>query len=263
MKYPILPFCKGNLKNFHFKIVSKILKNDELIVFKVNNYKVNISDVIDNYENCVIFGNYFNKTCVIEKVKNISDSFHHLMGRHFNEEFRTIAGIGISTLKWIEETRYCGICGNKTEFSKKEKNALFCKKCNRFYFPRINPAIIIAVKKEDSILVTRKSEWKPNRYGLVAGFIEYGENIEECAIREVFEETKIKIKNIKYVASQFWPFPYQLMIGLEAEYEDGEIFLDENELAEAKWLKFSELKNDILPPPSSIARFLMERFKSS
>lgn len=260
MNFPVLPFCRSIIKDFYFKIFTEPCDLSNCIVFKCNGYRVKVLHKRDG-KDFLIFGKYKDKYCIIEQSDEIDDNYHHVMGKNFTEELRTIAGIGISTYHWSNDNRFCGKCGSILKFSDKEHNAKFCEKCNNTIFPRLNPAIIIAVKKEDSILVTRKSEWKGKRYGLVAGFIEYGENIEEAASREVFEETNIKIRNIKYVASQFWPFPYQLMIGLEAEYDSGKIILDEEELAEAKWLKFKYISEDILPPQSSIARFLMERFK--
>ncbi len=259
MNFPVLPFCRTNISNFKFQIGTELEDSSDLIIFETNGYRIRLTDNLKNDE-FLIFGKFENKLCLIVESLEMGKDFHHLMGKNFEENIRTIAGIGISVLKWHKQTIFCGTCGGNLKFSEKELNAKVCEKCKTVYFPRINPAIIIAVKRKDSILVTRKSEWKSGRYGLIAGFIEYGENIEEAAIREVMEETGVKIKNIKYVASQFWPFPFQLMIGLEADFLEGEIKVDKNELEEAKWLKFSEINEEILPPPSSIARFLMEKF---
>jgi len=258
INYPILPFCKGNIIDFNFKIYKIDEKNCEKLVFSFNNYKIKITNSVSEENDYIIFGKYKDKYCFICEKNEIDAEFKHIMGNSIPEDIRTIAGIGISTLQWNKENKYCGKCGNLLEFLDNEDVAKYCQKCNHIFYPRLNPAIIIAVIKDRMILVTRKAEWKQGRYGLVAGFIEYGENIEEAAKREVFEETGIKIKNIKYVASQFWPFPYQLMIGLKAEYDDGEIVLDKMELAEAKWLKIDDLTPSILPPPSSIAYFLMK-----
>ncbi len=258
--FPVLPFCRKNLEDFTFKLFKNIPKNSQVINVKVNGYKVKISNEIAD-KKVICFGKYNNYFCTIEETEKITNEFHHLMGSKLSEDLRTISGIGISFLNWHKKTKFCPNCGNILDFSEDENVAKLCKMCKSVYFPKINPAIIIAVKKNKSLLVTRKSEWKGKRYGLVAGFIEYGENIEEAAIREIFEETGIKIKNIKYIASQFWPFPYQLMIGLIAEYQSGEIVVDKLELEEAKWIKFSDLTDDLLPPPSSIAYFLMNYVK--
>ncbi len=256
-EFPILPFCRTNLENFTFNLIKEIPKNSQILHITVNGYKVKISyEKINN--NLICFGKYKNYFCTIEEIEEITNEFHHLMGTKLSEDIRTICGIGVSFLNWHKKTKFCSNCGDILDFSKNENIAKFCNNCKSMYFPTLNPAIIIAVTKNKSLLVTRKAEWKGKRYGLVAGFIEYGENIEESAIREVFEETGIKIKNIKYIASQFWPFPYQLMIGLTADYQDGDIVVDKFELEEAKWIKFSNLTDDLLPPPSSIAYFLMK-----
>lgn len=258
MNFPVLPFCKNGLSDFNFFLTQSIdINRKSLIVFKRFGYFLKISEEIET-DNFLIFGNYKGKFCVIENVNYKDENFIHLMSKRFNDELRTIAGIGLSTLIWHEETKFCGKCGNNLEISTIEKNSKFCKNCNSFIYPRLNPAIIIAVKKDKNILVTQKEEWKSDRFGLIAGFIEYGESIEEAAEREVMEETGISIKNIKYIASQFWPFPYQLMIGLKADYESGEIIIEKNELSLAKWFPINKINEKILPPPTSIARFLFE-----
>jgi NAD+ diphosphatase len=93
----------------------------------------------------------------------------------------------------------------------------------------------------------------------VAGFLDFGESLEECAVREVREETGIEVKNVRYVGSQSWPFPSQLMAGFVAEYAAGEIKADENEIAEARWFTRESLP-DSFPPHRSIARWIIERY---
>ncbi len=256
----ILPFCRSNIKNFEFKLFHDKIEKCPKLVFNFNNAKVKISENLQS-EKYIIFGKYQEKYVVACETDKISNDFHHIMGKYFSkfEDLRTLAGIGYALINWDKETKYCGKCGKILKFSKKENVAKICSSCNTTYFPRLNPAIIVAVIKDKThVLVTRKPEWKGNRYGLIAGFIEYGENIEETAKREITEETGIKVKNIKYISSQFWPFPYQIMIGLTAEYESGYINIDNKELCEAKWLNIKNISEEILPPPSSIARFLFE-----
>jgi NAD+ diphosphatase len=108
------------------------------------------------------------------------------------------------------------------------------------------------------VLLTRKAEWPPGRYSLVAGFLDFGESLEECAIREVREETGIGIKNVRYVGSQNWPFPAQLMAGFVADYASGGIKVDPDELEDARWFHVDALPS--LPTKRSIARHIIDTF---
>ena len=110
----------------------------------------------------------------------------------------------------------------------------------------------------DRILLARNHRFPPGRYSVVAGFVEPGESLEECAQREVLEEVGIRIKNIRYFKSQPWPFPNSLMIGFTAEYDEGEIKLEESEIADAGW--FSADNFPSLPPKMTIARKLIDWF---
>lgn len=168
----------------------------------------------------------------------------------------SLAGMGRAILHWEEESRYCGNCGGTMarlagEYGKK------CSDCSTLHYPRIHPCVIGLVLKGDELLLTHKAEWTDGRYGLVAGFVEFGECLEEAMAREVYEETNIRIDNIRYVGSQAWPFPSQLMCGFIADYVSGEINLNDQELADARWFKISELPT--IPPKRSIARYLIDR----
>jgi NAD+ diphosphatase len=104
--------------------------------------------------------------------------------------------------------------------------------------------------------LTRKAEWAPNRYSLVAGFQEFGESLEETAIREIAEETGIVANNVRYVGSQCWPFPSQVMVGFVADYVGGEVEVDTTELDDARWFSVNDLP--ALPPKRSIARYILD-----
>ena len=171
-------------------------------------------------------------------------------------ELLSLAGVGQMILHWEQSSRYCGHCGNKmirleNEWGKE------CLACNSHHFPRIHPCVIGLIIKGDEILLARKAEWADGRYSLVAGFVEFGECLEEAMARETAEETNIQIKNIRYLGSQSWPFPSQLMCGFVADYAGGEIELLDKELADAKWYKIDQLPT--LPPSRSIARHLIDR----
>ncbi|MCF6265906.1 MAG: NAD(+) diphosphatase [Desulfuromusa sp.] len=168
----------------------------------------------------------------------------------------SLAGVGQMILHWEQSSQYCGNCGKKLARLPEEWGKE-CLACNNHHFPRIHPCVIGLVIKGDEILLARKAEWADGRYSLVAGFVEFGECLEEAMARETAEETNIQIKNIRYLGSQSWPFPSQLMCGFVADYAGGEIELRDRELADAKWCKLNQLPT--LPPRRSIARHLIDR----
>src|SRR5271157_1821576 len=120
------------------------------------------------------------------------------------------------------------------------ERARLCEKCGYIAYPRISPAVIVAVVREGKLLLARASRFRTNFYSVLAGFVEPGESAEECLKREVMEETGIKVKNIKYFGSQPWPFPDSLMLAYTAEYVSGEIKVDGREILEAGWYKPGE-----------------------
>lgn len=148
-------------------------------------------------------------------------------------------------LDWHESQRFCGYCGNKTE-AQAENRALYCCECEKQYFPRINPCIIVLVTRGDEILLAHNARNKSNFMSCLAGFIEVGESAEDTLHREVKEEVGIEVDNIRYVKSQCWPFPSQLMLGFYADYKSGDIVPDEEEIDMAGWFNI----NDIPPIPS-------------
>jgi NAD+ diphosphatase len=167
----------------------------------------------------------------------------------------TISGLAKQILHWENHSRHCQRCGSDVtniigSWGKR------CSSCSAEHFPHIHPCAIVLVKRGNELLLTRKQEWAPGRYGLVAGFLDFGESLEECAIREVKEETGIDICNVRYVGSQNWPFPAQLMAGFVADYAGGEICIESHELEDARWFKADELPS--LPPPRSIARWILD-----
>ena len=118
-------------------------------------------------------------------------------------------------------------------------------------FPRIEPAVIVLVHKEDEILLVKNKNRSSNFFGCVSGFVEHGETLEQCAVREVQEETGITIQNVRYAGSQPWPFPDQLMIAFTADYKEGEIHMQESELDDAGWFRRDALPE--IPRPGSVA----------
>ena len=142
-------------------------------------------------------------------------------------------------LEWRRNTCYCGRCGAKLIESSKF-TAMECTECGNEIFPRINPCVIMLVSKGDEILLARHAQRNQDVYSCLAGFVEAGETLEQAVHREIMEETGIKVKNVKYYASQSWPFPAQLMFGFTAEYESGDITLQPEEIADAQWFPRSQ-----------------------
>lgn len=179
-------------------------------------------------------------------------------GDRLDDAILTLGGMAMQIVNWQKKSRFCSSCGGPLTPLHGSWGRL-CAACNYEHFPAIHPCSIVLVKRGDDFLLVRKREWPPGRYGLVAGFLDMGESLEECASREVLEETGITVKNVQYVGSQCWPFPSQLMAGFVAEYESGEIRVEEAELEDARW--FGRARPPAgLPPQRSIARWIMERY---
>jgi len=150
------------------------------------------------------------------------------------------AGKANQVLDWYLTHRYCGACGAPT-VPHAVQRALLCPDCQRHYFPRINPCVIVLVVRGREVLLARHSRYKGQFFSCLAGFIEVGENAEETIHRETREEVGVEVDNIRYIKSQSWPFPSQLMLGFWADYRSGEITPDNEEIEEARWFDIDEL----------------------
>ncbi|HXF64807.1 MAG TPA: NAD(+) diphosphatase [Caldilineaceae bacterium] len=172
-----------------------------------------------------------------------------------------LAGRAIQIIDWDRNHQYCGRCGAPTEPMPNER-ARQCPRCDLVAYPRLSPAIIIAVVRRtpegNRLLLARNHRFPPGRYSIIAGFVEPGESLEECAEREVFEEVGIQIQNIRYFGSQPWPFPNSLMLGFTADYAGGDFVLEEGEIADAGWFAADAMPQ--LPPKMSISRRLIDWF---
>jgi len=165
-----------------------------------------------------------------------------------DEEIFWIAGKAIQIINWDRTHGFCGQCGSPTN-TRTDEYAKVCNRCGLTNYPRISPAIIVAIVKNNKILLAQGSRSTYKSYSVLAGFVEPGETLEECVKREVREEVGIEVKNISYFGSQPWPFPNSLMIAFTAEYESGKIQIDPKEIKEAGWFTADELP----PIPSSIS----------
>lgn len=208
-------------------------------------------------EFCLFIGKYKGKNSFVVNVYD-ETSFYDLREVYeFNPDLYHIAGKAVLVRDWYISHEFCGRCGTPTQIDEKDM-MLKCPSCGQVHYPRIAPAIIVAISKENELLMAQHSYHDTIRYALIAGFVEPGESIEEAVQREVLEEVGIKIKNIRYMKSQSWPFPNSLMLGFTAEYESGDIKVDGDEIVKAKWFKKDEITrydSDI-----SISDWLIQNF---
>jgi NAD+ diphosphatase len=167
----------------------------------------------------------------------------------------TLAGRAAQILAWDRDHRFCGRCGTPTEPAAGER-ARRCPACGLTAFPRLSPAVIVLIERGDAILLARGRGSLPGRHGIIAGFVEPGESLEEAVRREVREEVGLEITPPRYFGSQPWPFPHGVMIGFTARHVAGEITLDETEITEAGWYTIDSLP--VIPSKLSIARRLID-----
>lgn len=179
-----------------------------------------------------------------------------LLGR-LDDELFNAAGRSYQILYWNANHAFCGRCGSESSV-KKDELAKVCIKCGLTVYPRISPAVIVAVTKDDKLLLARAGRFRNKMFSVLAGFVEPGETFEQCIEREIYEEVNIKVHNMKYFGSQPWPFPDSIMVGFTAEYKSGELRPDGTEILEADW--FSKEQIPEIPGKWSIARKLIDWF---
>jgi len=175
-----------------------------------------------------------------------------------DDRLLTLSGLARQILHWRDRSQICPSCGGLPR-TIPGSWGVCCPQCSREYYPRIHPAVIVLITRGDEFLLVRKPEWPVGFYGLVAGFVEFGESLEECAVREIKEETGLAVTDLRYLCSQSWPFPSQLMAGFSARYVGGDIQVDNDELEEAAWFRADRLP-PALPSRISIARHILENY---
>ncbi len=174
-----------------------------------------------------------------------------------DEDFFSAAGRAFQIVHWDRTHQYCGKCGSLTRL-KADERARECTHCGLLIYHEISPAIIVAIVRGAEILLARSRRFRNAFYSVLAGFVEAGETFEDTVGREVMEEVGIKLKNIRYFGSQPWPFPNSLMVGFMADYESGEIRIEESEIVDAGWFASNNLPE--LPRKGTIARRLIDSF---
>jgi NAD+ diphosphatase len=173
----------------------------------------------------------------------------------FDDATLALAGRAVQIIDWDRSHRYCGACATPT-VAKTTERSRECPACGIVFYPRLAPVVMCLVRRERSILLARSPRFPQSTFSALAGFVEPGETLEQCVAREVMEEVAVRVKNLRYFASQPWPFPHSMMIAFHAEYAGGEIRVDGVEIAEARWFSVDELPN--LPGKISISRRLIE-----
>lgn len=171
------------------------------------------------------------------------------------EEAFFLAGRATQLLDWHKNHQFCGRCGTAKEM-KSDEFAMSCPSCGLIAYPRLSPAVMVLIERGNELLLARSPHFKPGVFSALAGFVEPGETLEQCAIREVREEVGVEITNLRYFKSQPWPFPNSLMLAFFADYAGGEINPDPTEIEAAGWFSKDELPR--LPDQVSIARHLID-----
>lgn len=168
-----------------------------------------------------------------------------------------LAGRAAQVLNWDRDHQFCSRCGTATETHGSER-ARICPSCGLMAFPRLTPAVIMLVERDDGKALLAWGRQFPGRFfSALAGFVEPGETLEQTVEREVMEEAGVRVDDVRYFGSQPWPFPHSLMIGFNATYAGGDLQIQESEIVEAGWFDHNQLP----PVPKgrmSIAGWLIE-----
>lgn len=179
----------------------------------------------------------------------------------YGETLFVQAGRAFHLAFWERTHGFCGCCGAPTQ-RHTEEVALRCSRCEHVMYPVLAPAVIMAIRRDDKLLLARGAHFVSGTYSVLAGFVSPGETLEQAVAREVREETGIEIDDITYFASQPWPFPQSLMVAFKARWAGGEIAVDGRELEDARWFAPGDVLPG-LPSSRSVSRWLIEDWRRS
>lgn len=240
-----------------------VLKDEEkvLVPRKKDIEKLNIS-----IYNIQYMGIYSHCNChcgeIVDDVNEANVEFIDLrtLSKLADKNVYTLGSKANLLLNWLKANQHCGICGGEMyQKDSQSERAMVCTNCGNTTWPRTSPAIIVAVTKGDKLLLAHNRYFPEGKYSVIAGFVEYAETFEECVKREVYEEVGIKVKNIKYFGSQPWPYPNSMMVGFTAEYLEGDIKVDGEEIVHANWFTKEEVA-EMYSESISIGSELMDWF---
>jgi NAD+ diphosphatase len=186
---------------------------------------------------------------------HVTQGLRALFGR-LDDELFALAGRAVQLVDWNRTHRYCGACGTPTALRASERSRE-CPSCKLVAYPRVAPAIMALVRDGQRILLARSPHFAPGMYSALAGFVEPGESLEQCLVREVREEVGVEVARPRYFGSQSWPFPHSMMIAFVADYAGGEISPDPAEIEDAGWFDLHHLPPQ-LPGKISISRRLID-----
>lgn len=183
-----------------------------------------------------------------------------LAGR-FGMDLFVRSGAAFQVMSLYANNKFCGRCGEPMRDQERDL-ARECPKCGRLVFSSLYPAVIVAVEKDGALLMGHNASFPDGRYSVLAGFVEPGETLEQTVVREIYEESKIKVKNIRYFCSQPWPFPASMMLAFNADWESGDPTADGDEITDVRWFSPRDIPPEIsLPPVMSVSRMLIEDWK--
>lgn len=261
-----------NLDNQYRNLIMD--KDSKCIAFRDNHILLKDGDLID-FPTAGEIGQYVDKKVYLFALDDIKYFIVNVQGEEFDGysflpmmEFRTkkpkeqvFAGMTAYHLYvWYRDNQFCGRCGSPVEHSPKER-MVHCNKCNNSIYPKIMPAVIVAVTNGDKILVTRYKGRPYRGYALIAGFCEIGETGEETVAREVFEEAGVKVKNIRYYTTQPWGIAQDLLLGYFCEVDgDDTITIDEDELSYGEWIHRDDL--DVVDEQIALTNRMLCMFKN-
>lgn len=184
---------------------------------------------------------------------------------HLAPDQAALYGGARSLIDWHCRHRFCANCGAPTEIAKGGWQRT-CPACRAEHFPRTDPVVIMLAEHGDAVLVGRQPGWAQRQYSALAGFLEPGESVEEAVARELWEETGVRARDVRYIGSQPWPFPSSLMIGCIAQADARDLKLDETEIEDAIWVTRADVAAALrqspdasftAPPPHAIAHALL------
>ena len=235
------------------------------------------ADLLDIGKFAAVLGLRDGTAYVAVDLSHLEDPYEHaFIGEHGTfEDLRKVGPVlareegailaharGLMT--WHSRHGFCGVCGSPTASSHSgHQRDCTNAACGASHFPRTDPAVIMLVVKGDMCLLGRTHNFRPGMYSTLAGFVEPGESLEEAVAREVFEETGVRVGEVRYLGSQPWPFPASVMLGFHAVAETTELRIDPKELDDARWVSRVQLENPrelgiTLPRPDSIASRLIQ-----